>query len=934
VQLDGREPQQPDALGRLLRDWREEAGLTQEQLAERTRLSVRTIRALECGQALPRAATVRLLGAALGLDEPARVRLLAAAARPPRAAGRPAVPAAALGSPAVVPAQLPAEVASFTGRSQYLRQLDALLAGGGAGGRQGDGSGQAVMIGAIAGTAGVGKTALAVHWAHQVRGRFPDGQLYVNLHGWAHGRPLSPLQALAQLLGALGVEPSKIPVEVDQAAGLYRSLLADRRVLVVLDNARNAEQVRPLVPGAAGCLVVVTSRDGLSGLVASHGARRLALDVLTLDEAVGLLAWIVGEGRIHAEPEAAAGLAEVCGYLPLALRIVAANLTGQPDQPIAGWLARLRAGDRLAELVVAGDPLAAVGTAFDCSYAVLEADAQRLFRLLGLVPGGDFTAQAAGALAGLPVGQAGWLLERLAGAHLIEPRAVGRFGFHDLLRLYARRRVEEDSAPERQQARNRLLGWYLHTTDTADRLIHPQMLRLPVPPAGAALPAAGFDDRLEALEWLDRERRNLVAAVQHAATHGPRPLAWLLADALRGYFWASRHVVDWLAVADAGLAAADAAGDPQAQAAGQRNLGLAHYCLGDYARAAECHSSARLLARQAGWTEGEAAAVGALAMVHTMLGQLQQAADHYAQQLALNRQIGSKAGQAVTLGNLADVQRELGWPELALEHLAQALALHREVGARSAKIAFLCQLGEVYDDLGRLDAASEHLSQALTLAREAGNRYLEAYGLSTLAVVHRDAGRSTAALALAEDALALAREIGDPRVEADTLNTLGSIHLSLGRGQQAAEHHCTALELARQTSASYPETEALLGLAATCQRQGQHTQALEHAELARTLACEASFRILEGRAHGILAATHLDLDHHDEAVGHALQALAVFRETCHRLGHARALVVLGHAMRRTGNASAARSHWREALLLLTDVGAPDAAQVRMLLSAW
>jgi urease accessory protein UreE len=229
-----------------------------------------------------------------------------------------------------------------------------------------------VVISAIAGTAGVGKTALAVHSAHQVRERFPDGQLYVNLHGWAQGQPLHSLQALAQLLGALGVPADKIPVETEQAAALYRSVLADRRVLVMLDNARDAAQVRPLIPGTPGCLVVVTSRDRLSGLVASHGAALLALDVLTADEATSMLTRILGEDLVHAEAKAAAELAEVCGFLPLALRIAAANLTVQPNQPIARWLARVRTGDRLTELAVPGDPQAAVGTAFDSSYAVLD----------------------------------------------------------------------------------------------------------------------------------------------------------------------------------------------------------------------------------------------------------------------------------------------------------------------------------------------------------------------------------------------------------------------------------------------------------------------------------------------------------------------------------------------------------------------------------
>src|SRR6266536_3076989 len=658
VQPNGRERRAANGFGLELQALREQAGLTQERLAGRAGLSVRTIRALEHGQAHPRTVTARLLGEALGLDGPARARFDAAAHHPDHGAG-PVQPAAVAWSAAglVVPAQLPADVAGFTGR------------------------GREVVISAIAGAAGVGKTALAVHWAHRVRGRF-DGQLYVDLHGYTPGSPLSPLQALAGLLGALGVAADRIPVEVEQAAGLYRSLLAERRVLVVLDNARSAEQVRPLVPGSPGCVVVVTSRDRLGGLVASHGARRLTLEVLAPEEAVGLLAQIVGLDRVRAEPEAAARLAEVCGLLPLALRVAAANLTGQPsDHPIAGYLARLGAGNRLAELAVDGDPQAAVRTAFDCSYGVLDADARRLFGLLGLLPGPDFTSAAAAALAGVLVGRAGGVLERLAGAHLVEPRGAGRFGLHDLLRLYARQRSEqEEGVLERRQALDRLLGWYLQTADAADRLVSPEMLRLPLPTADPGLPPASFDGRADALGWLDAERPNLVSATRHAAAHGPRPVAWLLADVLRGYFWGGRHMVDWLAVANAALCAADADGDPQARAAARRNLGLAYYFLGDYVRAAEHHTGALALARQAGWVEGEAATLGNLAMVHTELGHLRQAADHHARALALNRQIGSKAGQAIALGNLGHASLRMGTLQRAVDQLTQALALAREIG--------------------------------------------------------------------------------------------------------------------------------------------------------------------------------------------------------------------------------------------------------------
>jgi DNA-binding SARP family transcriptional activator/tetratricopeptide (TPR) repeat protein len=840
--------------------------------------------------------------------------------------GAPATTAESKAPGQLAPTQLPSDVAAFTGRRPQLDQLDRLLHPGA--------DTTAVVISAIAGTAGVGKTALAVHWAHRVRDRFPDGQLYVSLHGYTPDSPISPLQALTQLLRGLGVEAHEIPAEVAAAAGLYRSLLTDKRMLVVLDNARSAEQVRPLLPGSPTCLVLITSRDRLSGLVATHGAHRLTLDVLTLDEAVTLLARILGEQRVAVEPEAAAQLAQVCGLLPLAVRIAAANLTDQHERSIASYMAQLRQGDRLAELAVDTDPHTAVQTAYDCSYAALDPDTQRLFRLLGLVPGPEFSAPAAAALAGLPVGQAGRLLERLAAVHLIESRAPGRFGFHDLLRRYAHQGARRtDSQPERQAATNRLYDWYLLTADTADRLLYPELLRLRLPQTDAGLPVVRFDEHADALGWLEAERANLVAAVQHAAAHEPRPAAWLLADTLRGHFMLGRQMVDWLTVAHAGLDAAAGAGDPQAQAAAQRNLGLAHQCLGDYARAAEHYTSALALARQAGWAEGEAASLGDFGVVHVQLGQLEQAATDHTQALALYRAIDARGGQAIALGNLGDVNRGMGQPEQAIDLLNQALALHREIESQSGQAVTLDTLGEVHRDLGRFDDARRHLAQSLALHRETGDRHGEAYELKVLATVECDAGRHSQALDLAQAALVLSREIREPRLEADVLNTLGSVHLPLGRPDHAVDHHQQALELARQTSARQPETEALLGLAAAHQHHGQHSQAEQHARQALTLARQAGYQILEGQALSVLAAAHLAQGHHDQAVEHAHQALAIHRSTGHRLGQARTLVVLGHTLQHTDSADAAHPCWQQALALLTNIGSPEAKEVQALLDS-
>ena len=902
------------AFAALLRAHRERALLTQEALAARSGVSVRTIRDLELGRVRrPRSGSVRLLADALGLDGSELEAFV-------RAAGDDRNAPAPVEEP---PGQLPMDVADFTGRAAQLAALDTLLAGD-----DGAGPATAVVLSAIAGSGGVGKTALAVRWAHRVRERFPDGQLFVDLRGYASGPPLHPAQALAQMLGALGVEPDRIPVGAVEASALLRSLLAGRRVLVVLDNARDAEQVRPLLPGSPGCLVIVTSRDQMAGLIATHSARRLTLDVLTTDEAVGLLTRILGDRRVAAEPDAARQLVEVCGHLPLAVRIAAANLSVRSGQSIAGYLADLRAGDRLAHLAVDGDPQAAVRVAFDGSYALLDADAQRLFRLTGLVPGADFTAEAAAALAALPVARVRRLLQRMAAAHLVEARAGGRFRLHDLLRLYARACAEQADSPlDRAAAVARLTDWYVRTTDAAADLLYPEKLRLPVPVDPTA-PVQGFPDRAAAAAWLRAEQGNLVAIATDAPADGTRPGVWLLGSALLGWFFHNRHMVDWLALARAALDAAVAAGDLRAQAISGRNLALAHQSLGEYTSAAEHATTALEVARASGWQEAEGAVRGVLGYVCTEMGQLVEATEHHRQSLLLYQRCGSRAGQAVAFGNLGDVHRERGMPRQAAEYLEQSYARYREVGSSSGRATALLALGEASRDLGRFDAAERYLVEALTLTREIGNRYSEAYELRVLAAVHGDVGRYRKAQRLAEEALALARDTGEPRLQADTLNSLGCALRGRGEHGAALDHHRQALELARRAGARYPETEALLGLAAAQRDRGRPDRAMDCARRALELATDCGYELLRGQARTTVAAVHVVVGETDRAAVAAEDALAAHRRTGHRLGEARTLALLADIHARAGRASDAESCHRRATTIATAIGVPTPARPR------
>lgn len=407
-----------------MRALRERALLSQEELAERSGLSIGAVRSLETGRtSRPRMSSVRQLANALELSGADRTMLVAAArtGRVDAGAGRrPYIP--------VTPAQLPTTGSGFTGRADALKTLEGLLPAGAE-------TPPGPLLVTITGTAGVGKTTLALHWAHRVAHRFPDGQLFVNLRGFASTPPLRPIDALMALLRSLGTPPDLVPAEVEEAAASFRSTLAGRQVLIVLDNARSAEQVRPLLPGSPGCLTIVTSRDRLGSLVPHGGARRLTLDVMPPDEAVGMLVALLGPDRVDSEPQATTALARVCAYLPLALCIASVNLIDHPHRRIADRVAELERNP-LARLEL-GDGDGGVRAAFDRSYQTVPAAARGLFRRHGLLPGPEFTAAAVAAAAGIDPEEARRLLELLGGAHLLEERAVGRYGCHDLLRRYA-----------------------------------------------------------------------------------------------------------------------------------------------------------------------------------------------------------------------------------------------------------------------------------------------------------------------------------------------------------------------------------------------------------------------------------------------------------------------------------------------------------------
>ncbi|MES4906975.1 MULTISPECIES: BTAD domain-containing putative transcriptional regulator [unclassified Streptomyces] len=826
--------------------------------------------------------------------------------------------------PRLVPAELPRAVPGFTGRAEAVARLHALVPPGGAAPDTGT-----VVISAIGGAAGVGKTALAVHWAHQVRDRFPDGQLYVDLRGFDGNRePLRPRDALGQLLRGLGLTPQEIPADEDEMIRRYRSLLVDRRMLILLDDAVSAEQVRPLLPGGPSCLTVVTSRNRLGGLVAREGAHPLMLDVLAPEEAHALLVAVLGEPRVAAEPDAVAELARLCGYLPLALRVAAAQLACEPGRRVADLAAELAEGSRLAVLELEDDERSAVRAAFDLSYRAQGPRGRLLFRRLGLVPGLEFDAGAAAALLDDTEERAARLLATLAGAHLIESRGEGRYGFHDLLREYAWERLESDDpalgdpAGEPTAARDRLYAWYLLAADAAGRILYPQIPRLPREMAEAAegapghcgdreggpyVPfAAGFEslrvphvrapvrlaDEIEAIVWLEAERANLLAVIERTARQGPRAVSWHLTDALLGYFWLCLPRGTWQVTAQSALDAAVAEGDRRGEAAVYYNIGFALWDLGVLGQSALHHQRAIELHRAIGWPPGEAAALGGLAYVEWEQARLDDALGHFDAALAILRELGQSDAEALALIGVGLVHRDMGRLPEAVSDLETALHIRRKAGVRY-EANHLDNLGIAYWEAGRLREGLEVLTEAVAINEAVGYRNGHAVALQITGRIQLECGRHEEGLDHGERALRLAVDTGNRRIQSDALNTIGEAHRRAGRGEQAAQSHERALLAARAAQNRRAEADSLLGLAAAHRALGHAGAALARADEARELARRCGFRLVEGQALTELGEIHLATGRYAEALSRAAEAVAVQREAGHPLGEARALDVIG-----------------------------------------
>ncbi|GIH16813.1 AfsR/SARP family transcriptional regulator [Rugosimonospora africana] len=727
------------------------------------------------------------------------------AATPPRpATGEPAG-ASNHGPARVVPAQLPPDVSAFTGRDEQLAALDAILAGS-------TDQPTAVVIAAVSGTAGVGKTALAVRWAHGVKNRFPDGQLYLNLRGYDPDRPTSPADALTRLLTALDVSARDIPAEVEDQAARYRTQTADRRILILLDNAASVEQVRPLLPGGNACMVLVTSRDRLGGLVAVNGAHRVDLDVLSVADAHTLLRRLIGP-RADADPTSVAALAELCARLPLALRVAAQLAASLPVVALAQLIAELADHQRRLELLDAGDdPRANVAAVFSWSVRHLPPPAARTFGLLGLHPGPDFDSYATACLAGTGVEDARRTLRLLTRANLIFPTGPGRAGMHDLLRAYARSLAVHEPAHEPangtaddaaesprddpRAVQGRLFDYYLTTAASAIGVLYPFETpdESPFPPA--ATPAPVFDEPGTARDWLDAERACLAAIVAYTAAHG----------------WPN-HAIHLPAVLF-------------------RHLGGGHP-----ADALAMHGHARTAARQVNDRNGEALALNGLGAACLYLGRYGSAIEHYERALALFRELGDQAGEARALNNLGAVLLQLGEYEPAALRLRDSLELFRRLGHVARQGTALTNLGVIEAALGRSERGAEYHREALALHRRTGNPTGEARALTDLGIVEQQLGEHEQAAADHRRALTLFLEAGDRHGETWARNGLGECALAAGDPDEAVAQHTAALDIANRIGACDQKARAQAGLSAAHRALDDPMRGSEHLGKADAIDC-------------------------------------------------------------------------------------------------
>jgi tetratricopeptide (TPR) repeat protein len=816
---------------------------------------------------------------------------------------------------------LPRDVAAFTGRGEAIDQLLAAVADAAQ-------SGRVVGISAIDGMAGVGKTAFAVHAAHRLAAFFPDGQLFLDLHAHTAGqRPVTAADALGALLLAIGTDAQIIPPDVDGRAALWRSRVAGRQMLILLDDAASHDQVRPLLPGAAGCLVLITSRRRLAAL---EDVEPLTLGTLGPAQASELFTRLIGARRRGAEPAAVGELVELCGHLPLAIGLLAGRLRSHPSWTVGHLVGMLRAAqDRLSEMRAEN---IAVGAAFQLSYQDLPPDQQRLFRRLGVHPGREIDAFAAATLDGTDVAETERRLDALYGDHLIDEPLPGRYRLHDLIRAYARTLASQEATDDQEAAVGRLFDHYLHVAALANRQIAPRTDR----PAATSthLPdwVPDVSDRQRALAWLEAERTNLSACFDHAAAHGRHTRVAQLARAMHVFLRIEGHWDQALTMHQTVVKAASLAGDEHCEASALTDLGDVQRVTGDYPAAIVSVTEALRLFRGLGDQLGQASALNALGFMRQLVGEYRAAASSHREALALFRKSVDLLGQATALNYLGTVQHLTGDYEAAAASQAEALALVREAGDLDGQSVVMVELGIAQYLTGDYRSATRSLTGALTLCRELGTRLGQANALTYLGIVRCLTGQYRASAESLSEAVVLYRGLGSQAGLATALTHLGNVHRLTGAYDAANASLTEALGLFRAVGDR-------LGQAIALNYRGSvlHLTARDRAATASMAEAMDLFSGLgnqhgQAEVHNSLGTLLLDASDYSSALDHYRQAQQLAEDVHAALEEARALEGIGRCLARSAGLDEGIAHLERALAIYQRIGASEAEHATAVLA--